>query len=308
LSVAEVKKTAYLFPGQGSQAVGMGRDLYEVHPVARTVFDEADERLGFSLSRLCFEGPDDELRKTVNAQPALVTVSFACLRAAEEAGSGLPPAAFMAGHSLGEYTALAAAGVLGFADAVFLARERGRLMYEAGLVRPGGMAAIIGLDDNVLAGVCEETDTRIANINCPGQLVISGGEENVARAVDLAKEKGASRAIPLEVSGAFHTPLMQPAVDGLADIIPTIDFREPTVPIVGNTSARPLATAEAIKAELLEQLCNSVRWQASIEYMLGNGVTGVIEIGPGRVLAGLMRRIDRSVDTRNIGDAEAIKA
>ena len=286
--------------------MGMGRDLYEAYPTAKAVFDEADERLGFSLSRLCFEGPEDELRKTVNAQPALVTVSFACLRAAQESAWGMPSPAFMAGHSLGEYTALAAAGVLDFADTVYLARERGRLMYEAGLVRPGGMAAIIGLDEGVLAEVCRETDTRIANINCPGQLVISGAIDNVAWAVDMAKEKGASRAIPLEVSGAFHTPLMQPAVDGLADIIPTIDFREPAVPIIGNTSGRPLTTVEAIKAELLEQLCNSVQWQASIEYMLGNGVTSVIEIGPGRVLAGLMRRIDRSVDTRNMGDAEAV--
>ena len=306
--MAEAEKTAYLFPGQGSQAVGMGRDLYESYPAARAVFDEADERLGFALSRLCFEGPEDELRKTVNSQPALVTVSFACLRAARESGSGLPSPAFVAGHSLGEYTALAAAGALDFGDTVYLARERGRLMYEAGLAQPGGMAAIIGLDEDVLAEVCRETDTRIANINCPGQLVISGATDNIAGAVDLAREKGASRVIPLEVSGAFHTPLMQPAVDGLAGIIPTLTFREPAVPVIANTSARPVTTEEAIKAELLDQLCNSVQWQASIEYMLKNGVTSVIEIGPGRVLAGLMRRIDRSVDTRNIGDAEAIKA
>jgi [acyl-carrier-protein] S-malonyltransferase len=286
----------------------MGRDLYESYPAAREVFEQADERLGFSLSELCFEGPEDELRKTVNAQPALVTVSYACLKAAEETDKGLPPPAFVAGHSLGEYTALAAAGVLDFADTVYLACERGRLMYQAGLERPGTMAAIIGLDEAVLSEICQETDTRLANINCPGQLVISGATDNITRAVELAKEKGASRAIPLQVSGAFHTPLMQPAVDGMAEIIPTLTFREPSVPIIANTSARPMTTAEAVKSELLEQLCNSVQWQGSIEYMIENGVTSVIEIGPGRVLTGLMRRIDRNVETLNIGDVGAIQA
>jgi len=286
----------------------MGRDLYESYPAAREVFEQADERLGFSLSKLCFEGPEDELRKTVNAQPALVTVSFACLKAAQETGRGLPSPAFMAGHSLGEYTALAAAGVLDFADTVYLARERGRLMYQAGLKRPGTMAAIIGLDEPVLTGICQETDTRLANINCPGQLVISGATDNITRAIELATEKGASRAIPLQVSGAFHTPMMQPAVDGMAEIIPTLTFREPTIPIIANTSARPMTSAEAVKSELLEQLCNSVQWQGSIEYMTENGITSIIEIGPGRVLTGLMRRIDRSVETQNIGDAGAVQA
>jgi len=304
----ESKKAAYIFPGQGSQAVGMGQDLYNTCPAAKKIFEEADDRLGFSLSGLCFEGPEDELRKTVNAQPALVTMSYACLKVAQETGKGLPSPAYLAGHSLGEYTALAAADVLDFADTVFLARERGRLMYEAGLRQPGTMAAIIGLDEAVLSDICLETDTRIANFNCPGQLVISGATGNVEKAVEMAKEKGASRAIPLQVSGAFHTPLMQPAVDGMAEILPTLTFREPTIPIIANTTAQPLTTSEAIKTELLEQLCNGVRWQGSIEYMLGNGVTGVIEIGPGKVLTGLMRRIDRSVETLNIGDAGAIRA
>ncbi len=306
--MVDTKSVAYVFPGQGAQSVGMGRDLYESYPAAREVFEQADERLGFSLSELCFEGPEDELRKTVNAQPALVTVSFACLKAAQETDKGLPPPAFVAGHSLGEYTALAAAGVLDFADTVYLARERGRLMYQAGLERPGTMAAIIGLDESVLTGICQETDTRLANINCPGQLVISGATDNITRAVELATEKGASRAIPLQVSGAFHTPMMQPAVDGMSEIIPTLTFREPTIPIIANTSARPMTSAEAVKSELLEQLCNSVQWQGSIEYMIENGITSVIEIGPGRVLTGLMRRIDRSVETRNIGDAGAVQS
>ena len=304
----ESNKAAYIFPGQGSQSVGMGQDLYNAYPTAKKVFEEANDRLGFSLSGLCFEGPEDELRKTINAQPALVTMSYACLKVAQEAGKGLPPPAYLAGHSLGEYTALAAADVLDFADTVFLARERGRLMYEAGLQQPGSMAAIIGLDEAVLSEICRETDTRIANFNCPGQLVISGAARNVEKAVEMAKEKGASRAIPLQVSGAFHTPLMQPAVDGMAEIIPTLTFREPVIPVIANTTAQPLTTSEAIKTELLDQLCNGVQWQGSIEYMLKNGITDVIEIGPGKVLTGLMRRIDRSVSTLNLGDVTAIQS
>ena len=305
--MAEATKVAYVFPGQGAQAVGMGRDLYESYPVAKAIFEQADEALGFPLSSICFEGPEDELRKTINAQPALVTVSFACLKAAQETGRGLPSPVFVAGHSLGEYTALAAADVLDFADTVRLARERGRLMYEAGLKQPGTMAAIIGLDEPVLTEICQQTDTCIANYNCPGQLVISGATDKVEQAVELAKEKGASRAIPLEVSGAFHSPLMQSAVDGMAEVLPTISFRDPIIPIVANVTAQPLTTGEAVRTELLDQLRNSVQWQRSIEYMLGQGVTSIIEIGPGRVLTGLMRRIDRSVETANIGDAEAVK-
>ena len=303
-------KVAYVFPGQGAQWVGMGRDLHENFSSAKTVFEQADEALKFPISRLCFDGPEDELRQTINAQPAIVTVSFACLKALQEANrdNELPLPAFLAGHSLGEYTALAVAGVLDFPTTVYLARERGRLMHEAGQKRPGSMAAIIGLDEILLTEVCQETDTRIANINCPGQLVISGAVENLGKAMDLAKAKGAHRAIPLQVSGAFHTPLMQSAVDGMFEIISTLSFSDPAIPIIGNTTAQPLTTADAIKEELLKQLCNCVQWQRSIEYMIDNGVSTFVEIGPGKVLTGLIKRINHGVELINIGDVEAIKS
>jgi len=278
-------KVAYVFPAQGSQQVGMGRDLYDSFASAKAAFEQADEALGFPLSRLCFEGPEAELRQTINAQPALVTVSYACLRATcEVSGSGLPPPAFVAGHSLGEYTALAVAGVLDFATVVYLTRERGRLMYEAGLRQPGGMAAIIGLDQASLAEVCDQTGTWMANVNCPGQLVISGAKENLAQAVDLAKARGAQRAISL-----------------------TLPFGDPLVPIVANTTAQPMTHAEQVKTELLRQFGKGVQWQRSIEYMINEGVSTFIEIGPGGVLSGLIRRINKDVKTISIGDASAIK-
>ena len=305
--MAESVKVAYVFPGQGSQWAGMGRDLYDNFDSAKAVFDQADEVLGFPLSGLCFEGPEDELRQTINAQPALVVVSYACLQAIREASHSLPLPAFVAGHSLGEYTALAVAGVLDFATTVYLARERGRLMHEAGVARPGGMAAIIGFDEALLAEVCRQANTRIANINCPGQLVISGARENLTQAVDLVRAKGAYRTIPLQVSAAFHTPLMQSAVDGMTEIITGISFNEPAIPIIANTTAQPLTTAESVKAELLRQLCNCVQWQRSIEYMVDEGVSTFIEIGPGKVLTGFIKRINKDVKTLNIGDAQAIR-
>ncbi len=302
-------KTAYVFPGQGSQYVGMGLDLYQSFSRAKAVFDEADKALGFPLSRLCFEGPEEELRQTINAQPALVTVSLAALESAREvSGNAFPVASFVAGHSLGEYTALAVSGALDFARAIYLARERGRLMHEAGQKRPGSMAAIIGMGEAELARVCAETGSCIANINCPGQLVVSGAKEAVEKASELASARGAGRAVPLAVSAAFHSPLMQPAVDGMRQIFDTITFAEPVIPIVANTTAEILDSAAKIKEELLKQLCNCVQWQRSIEFMLDNGVNTFIEIGPGKVLTGLIRRISKTAKTLNIGDVKSAKA
>ena len=305
--VDSLPNIACVFPGQGSQVVGMGRNLYESSPLSKEVFEEADEALHFSISRLCFEGPEEVLRDTVNAQPAILTTSIACFRAASEFGISLEPV-LVAGHSLGEYTALVAANVLEFSDAVRLVRERGRLMQEAGKAKPGGMAAIIGLDEVPLEEVCRETGSQIANYNCSGQIVISGTRESIARSMDLAKARGAKRVVPLQVSGAFHSILMQPTVEGMAQAISQVDFNQPQVPIVANSTAKPLTSPDEVKEELLRQLCHCVQWQPSIEYMVSAGVLTFIEIGPGQVLSGLIRRINKEVQVLNISDIDSIKA
>jgi [acyl-carrier-protein] S-malonyltransferase len=300
-------RVAHVFPGQGSQSVGMGHKLYQSSLKAREVFQEADEALQFSISRLCFEGPDEELRQTVNAQPAIMTASIACLKAASEVNHPIPPA-FVAGHSLGEYTALVAANVLDFTDAIRLVRERGRLMQKAGEIEPGGMAAVIGLDEVILREICRESGTEIANFNCSAQIVISGSKEALARAMELAKAADARRVIPLQVSGAFHSTLMKPTVEGMCEAISQINFRTPEVPIVVNSTAKPVTTAEGVKEELLRQLCNCVQWQPSVEYMLGEGISTFIEIGPGQVLSGLIKRISDKARVLNMSDLDTIKA
>ncbi|MDP2953932.1 MAG: ACP S-malonyltransferase, partial [Chloroflexota bacterium] len=291
---------AYVFPGQGTQKVGMGYELHRSSTVARAVFDEAEKALGFSLTRLCFEGPEHELRRTINAQPAILTVSVACLRAAAEEQRVEQHPSFVAGHSVGEYSALVAAGVLDLQDAVRLVRERGRLMEEAGEKRPGTMMAIMGLDEMSVSEICQQTGAEIANVNSAQQIVISGPRTALARAVDLAKAMGAKKAIPLDVSGAFHTSLMEPAVEGMAKAISGTPFSDAKVPVVVNSTALPVTTGEEIKAELLWQLCNCVRWHESVRYMIAAGVSTFVEIGPGQVLSGLIKRIDENVATVSV--------
>ena len=305
--MVEEIKVAYIFPGQGSQSVGMGLDLYVHYASAREVYDEVDNTLGFSLSRLCFEGPEEDLTQTINVQAALLTTSIACLKAAQEVtDNSLPTPAFVAGHSLGEYTALVVAGVLSLSDAVRLVRERGRLMHEAGQRKPGGMLAIIGLDEEIVENVCLSVGTTISNINSPGQIIISGSQDSLTKARRLAQMKGARRIIPLKVSGAFHSALMEPATEGLRNAVSEFTFKEPLMPVVANVTAQPLSNIEAIKQELVSQIVHCVKWQQSVETMIARGVTTFFEIGPGEVLTGLTKRISPGARTFNISDVDTI--
>jgi [acyl-carrier-protein] S-malonyltransferase len=283
----------------------MGRDLYETFPSARGVFEKANETLGFPISQLLFNGPEEELRQTQNAQPAILAMSIACLEAMNEMGIQFKPS-FVAGHSLGEYTSLVAAGVLDFPQAIFLVKERGRLMQEAGRERPSGMIALLGLGLEEVEEICQLSGAQIANINCPGQIVISGENRVLEKAKELAEEKGVRRAIPLEVSGAFHSSLMSRVAKGLSKLISRLHFRHPKVAIVANTSAKPLTTPGEIKRELREQLCQCVQWQRSVEFMTQAGVSVFIEIGPGKVLSGLIQRTAKGVKTLAIGDVQSL--
>jgi len=298
---------AWVFPGQGSHQVGMGRDLYETYPAARCLLDEADAVLGCALARLCFEGPEETLQQTIHAQPAIMAVSLACLAAAREQGALAGKPAFMAGHSLGEYTALVAAGVVSFADGLRLVRERGRLMQEASERVPGAMAAVMGLPEEKVAALCRESGAELCNLNSPGQSVIGGPLAAVERAIELARARGARHLARLNVSGAFHTSLMGPAAEGIAQAIDGVPFARARAPIVANSSAEPMAEPTDIRNELLRQLCRPVLWQRSVEYMVTQGLTSFVEIGPGRVLSSLIRRIDASVNVRNIADVHSIR-
>ena len=305
-----MNRVAFLFPGQGSQKVAMGQILAQTEPAARDLYAEADEILGFPLSTLCFKGPDDILTDTLNAQPAILTTSIAILRALEQR-SDLRPA-FVAGHSLGEFTALVSAGVLSFADGLRLVRERGRLMKAAGEREPGGMAAILGMEATAVAEICalarekRGQPVQIANDNCPGQIVISGARAALEEAMALAEEKGARRVVPLQVSIASHSPLMEPAALKFEPLVAALALKQPATPVVGNTTARPLADAAAIRAELVSQLTSTVRWKESILYLQEQGVDAFIEIGPKDVLTGLMKRIDRKARRISVQDGDGI--
>jgi [acyl-carrier-protein] S-malonyltransferase len=302
------RDVAYLFPGQGAQAVGMGKKLHGESAAARAVFQEVDEALGRPLTSLMFDGPEAELRQTVNAQPAIMAVSLASVKAMEErlGVKGVPQPSFMAGHSLGEYTALNVAGVLGVADTAWLVRERGRLMQQACDRRPGAMAAILGLDEMVIEEISRETGTFVSNVNTSDQTVISGDVMAVAQALDMATARGAKRAIPLRVGGAFHSNLMEPAREGLVEAVDSLSFRDPQIPIVGNCTARPMTTAEDVKAELVAQICSCVQWKRSVDYMVDSGVRRFIELGPGKALGSMVKRIDRNAEVLSVGDMDAI--
>ncbi len=300
-------KTAFIFPGQGSQYVGMGLDLAAAYPEARAVFEQADAVLGFALSRLCAEGPDDVLTDTINAQPALLTHSIAVLTVLKSHGHYGAPA-FTAGHSLGEYSALVAAEAIDFAPAVKLVRERGRAMKSAAERAPGAMAAFIGIAETELEAICHETGAQIANYNAPGQIVLSGSKEDMSRAIEMAKARGAKRVVPLAVSIASHSRWMEPAARAFAEAVKETPLRPPRVPVISNVTARPLQSEDEIRHELVAQLTSSVQWIKSVEFMIGQGVTRFLELGPKDVTAGLVRRINRDVHAVSIGDMAGIKA
>ncbi len=294
---------ALLFPGQGSQYVGMARDLADGHPEAAAVLEEADDVLGFDLSGLMADGPEDELTETRNAQPAILAHSVAVLTLVRER---LGPVGMAAGHSLGEFSAHVAAGTMSFRDALEAVRLRGELMFRAGQERPGTMAAVLGLDDDVLEDVCSRVQDGIcvpANFNSPGQIVISGDVAGVGQGMQLAQEAGARKVVPLNVSGAFHSPLMEPAATGLREKLEAIDMRDPDYPVVSNVTAAPVSTGAEARDLLVRQLTSPVRWARSVETMVQDGVERFLELGPGTVLKGLNRRIAKGVSCTSLGES-----
>jgi [acyl-carrier-protein] S-malonyltransferase len=300
--------TAFVFPGQGSQFAGMGRDVAERFPTARRVFEEIDDALGYSISRLCFEGPDDQLKLTENTQPAILAVSSAIHAVLEEAGVARRD--LVAGHSLGEYSAIVSVGGLRPAEAARIVHLRGKFMQEAVPVGTGGMAALIGPTPDEAREICEEAAqgevVSVANLNAPGQVVIAGTKSGIERAIDVAKKRGVRRALPLPVSAPFHCALMEPAAERLRPILEEAPFKDLWVSLVSNVDASPIGTATAVRNALLRQVASPVRWVESVEKMIAMGVRRFVEIGPGSVLTGLIKRIDASVELTNVSDAATL--
>jgi [acyl-carrier-protein] S-malonyltransferase len=302
--------TAFVFPGQGSQYSGMGKDVAERYPVAREVFDAVDEALGYSISRLCFEGPDDELKLTQNTQPAILTVSSAIHAVLEERGAARRD--LVAGHSLGEYSAIVSDGGLSPAEAAKLVHARGKFMQEAVPVGTGGMAALIGPTVEEAHAICDEAAQgevlSVANINAPGQIVIAGTKAAIERAIQVAKQRGVRRALPLPVSAPFHCELMKPAEERLRPLIEAAPFKDLWVSLISNVDASPIGTATAVRNALLRQVASPVRWVESVQRMISMGVRQFVEVGPGNVLTGLIKRIDPAVELINVSDVASIEA
>ena len=302
-----MSKTALLFAGQGAQTVGMGKDLAAQFPAAKNWFDRANAALGYDLAAVCFNGPEAGLTKTENAQPGIFLVSWVAF---EQLKARVPDLKFdaTAGLSLGEFTALTAAGAMSFEDGLRVVRQRGKFMQEACDVTKGGMAAIIGLDEAPTREVCTEAGVVLANLNCPGQLVISGEAEKITKACELAKAKGAKRALPLPVAGAYHSPLMASAQPKLGAELAKVNWVSPVVPVISNVTAQAHGAPAEISAKLVEQVCASVLWETSVRALLAQGYTRFIELGPGTALSGFMKRIDKTATMLNVADAASLEA